>query len=234
MTTRYLPLLLLTGACVAESDSPTLSVTVNEDNTASIHLVRGANHVFDDVSASANGIDCGSPMITPGSTHFGTGRMDPATAKFTIDLAKLGASADIVVVDDGERFEVVAPTLGAPRSAQIVSPLTAPLVSGAVIESTTGVAGDRLYGDLVLKQGQAECMVGVPAESPTPSLSLPMPTDLASAWKCGTVTPGSLVQASLALGLSVRPAVARCDGNNLTCSVDAKALIATAPVLVQF
>jgi len=232
MMTRCLPFLLLIGACVAQSDSPSLNVSVDGNNAVGIQLERSNGHVFHNVSASANGIDCGSPVIIPGSTQIGS--PNPATATFTIDLAQLGASADIVVVEEGERFEVVAPTLGTSRNAQIVTPLTAPLVSGETVESTTGVAGDQLYGYFNLMEGQTWCVVGVPTTSTTPSLSMPMPADLASAWQCGAVTPGSLVQASLALSLSVSPEVTTCAGNSLTCNVSAQALSATAPVQMQF
>ena len=229
---RCLPLLLLVGACVAQSDSPSLNVSVDGNNAVGIQLERGNSHVFNNASASANGIDCGSPVIIPGSTQIGS--PNPGTATFTIDLAQLGASADIVVVEDGERFEVVVPTLGTSRSAQIVTSLTAPLVSAEIVEATTGVAGDQLDGYFDLVKEQTFCVVGVPTTSTTPSLSLPMPADLTSAWHCGAVTPGSLVQASLALSLSVRPEITTCNGNSLTCNVSAQALSATAPVQVQF
>jgi hypothetical protein len=232
MMTRCLPFLLLIGACVAQGDNPSLNVSFDSTNAVGIQLERGDSHVFNNIQASANGIDCGSAEIISGSTQIGS--PNPATATFTIDLARLGASADIVVVEDGERFEVVAPTLGTSRSAQIVTPLTAPLVSGETVESTTGVAGDQLYGYFNLVEGQTWCVVGVPTTSTTPSISMPMPADLASAWQCGAVTPGSLVQASLALSLSVSPEVTTCDGNSLTCNVSAQALSATAPVQLQF
>ena len=231
--TRYLPLLLLVGACdLAPGDSPSLNVSVDSTNAVSIQLERGDDHVFNDIHASANGIDCGSAAIIPGSTEVLS--PSPATATFTIGLAQLGVSADIVVVEDGERFEVVVPTLGTSRSAQIVTPLTAPLVPGEAVESTTGVTGDQLYGYFNLVQGQTWCVVGDPSTSTTPSLSLPVPADLASEWQCGAVTPGSVVQASLALSLSVSPELTTCDGDSLTCNVSAEALSATAPVQVQF
>lgn len=234
MLSRCLPVLLFIGACVAQNDSPSLNVSVDSTNAVGIQLQRGDGHVFHNVQASANGIDCGSAVIIQGSTQFGTGGSNPATATFTIDFAQLGASADIVVVEEGERFEVVVPTLGTSRSAQIVTPLTAPLVSGETIEAKAGVAGDQLDGYFNLVEGQAWCVVGVPTASTTTSLSLTMPADLASAWQCGAVTPGSLMQASLALSLSVSPEVTRCDGHGLTCNVSAQALNATAPVQVKF
>jgi hypothetical protein len=233
MMTRLLPFLLLLGACdVVQSDSPTLQVSFDSTNQVAIQLERNDSHVFKNIHATANGIDCGSAVIVTGSTQIGD--QIPASATFTVDPAQIGVSADIVVVEDGDQFEVVAPTFGTSRSAQIVTSLATPVVANEVIEATTGVAGDQLYGYFNLQQGQTSCVVAVSNTSTTPTLSLTMPSDLASAWLCGAETPGSLVQASLELSMAVSPEVTTCDGSSLTCNVTSLALSATAPVQLQF
>ena len=229
---RCLPFLMLLGACDLTADqSPILSLTYAGDGQLGVQLERDPGHTFGDIHATANGVDLGTPTIIPGNTQVG--QVNPGTAYFTIDMAQIATSEDIVVTEDGERFEVVSPTFGTPRTAQIITSLSAPLVAGETVAAMTNVAGDHLSGYFNLEQGQAVCVEGSPTTSTTQSVDMTVSADLTTLWGCGTVTPGSIVNASLELHLDVLPLVTKCDGNNLVCNVSSPAFETTTPVQVQ-
>src|SRR5438105_5280750 len=85
-----LPALAVT-ACVA-NDAPSLQLAVASDGTLQIALARAPGHTFATMSATANGIDCGAPVLADG------------TARFSIAMAQLGDDVEVAVVESDERF----------------------------------------------------------------------------------------------------------------------------------
>jgi hypothetical protein len=235
---RFLPLLVLAGAC--GNDKPTLILSVDDKAMLSITLQRGDDHVFGKVHATANGIDCGPAEIQKGSEGITWSEASSgATASWKIDMASLGEAVHVVVTEDGETFSVDAPAVGATRTPQLLTSLAAPIAPGDWFEATDGVPSDRVSGgfEITLADGSS-CTVqwSTQLEPGTVSLLLAKPENLQTDWWCGDYpAPGTVVKASLSLDLWIAATVTNCKGDDLTCpDVDVPDLNITTPVEIRF
>lgn len=233
---RWLPLVLL-AAC-QPNDKPTL-VLSSDGKTLAISLARGDDHSFGHVTATANGIDLGAPELAPGSEGIAWSQASsPATATFQVAIADLGAGADVIVHEDDDRFEVVAPDLGAPRAAKLLTAIDTPITPGTWLDATDGVASDVVSGGFELDVGSDSCTVqwGTRLSPGEVSLQLGDASELQTDWWCGDYpAAGTVVQAQLSMDLWVAAKVTSCRGDDLTCpDIALPDLHVATPVRVQF
>jgi hypothetical protein len=237
---RLLPLFALLTACEIGTDKPTLVVGVDDKGNLGITLERGDDHVFGQVSATANGIDCGAPAITKGSEGIRFSEASsPATATFSIAMAQLGESVHVVVREGDDTFAVDMPELGAVRTPQLLTSIAAPIAPGDWIEATTGVASDHMSGgfEITLADGSS-CTVQWSTKPGTGSVALELgaANDLQYDWWCGDYpAPGTVVHAKLSLDIDASARTTSCSGDDLTC--EAATLPAShidAPIAIRF
>lgn len=236
---RLLVIVLALAGCNA-NDSPTLVIGVGDASMLSVTLERGPDHVFGGVHASVNGIDCGAAVITKGSDGITWSQApSPATATWQIDVAQVGASAHVVVTEDGDTFKVDAPTVGATRTPHVDTSLATPVVPGAMIAADDGVPSDVVSGGFEIDAADGSpCTVqwGTTLLPGAVELGLAAPADLVTDWWCGDYpATGTLVTATLSLDLWVAAPVTGCTGDDLTCdSVAIPDLHITTPISIQF
>ena len=239
---RFLPLFALALALPActGNDKPTLSLSVDDSSMLSITLERGDDHVFGKIHATVNGIDAGYATVTKGNEGITFSQASSgATATWQLDMAPLGEAVHVVVTEDSDTFTLDAPTLGAPRTPQLLTSLAAPIAPGDFIQVTTGIATDRVTGGFEIKAADgSSCTVQWDTNLAPGSVSLGLatPDNLQYDWWCGDYpAPGTLVKATISLDVDASPKVTSCTGDDLTCSgVTTPTLHVDAPIAIQF
>jgi hypothetical protein len=221
------------AAC--QHDAPSLTLEVDQGSLLII-LNRAPDHTFGRVSGSLNGVDLGPADITAGQPSPATdAAASPARASFRIPVAGLAAQLHLEVREDADLFVLDAPSFGAARSLQVLTPLDRPLVAGDWIELSSGVPDDRLSGGFEITVGGDSCTVQWGTEKTARGVRYQLASNLPSAWWCGTAPQsGTLVQATLSLSLDPIPNVT-CTGPSLTCQATPLSRLSTdLPVTVAF
>ena len=237
---RFFPLLALLGAC-SVNDKPTLSLGIDDKQNLGITLLRGDDHTFGTVHATANGIDAGAAVIEKGGEGIAFSQASSgASATWTIPMAQLQSDAVHVVVTEGsDTFSVDAPAIGAARAVQMQTSLAAPLSPGDRIEAATGVASDSVSGGFEIKAADgSSCTVQWDTKllPGAVSLGLATPDNLQYDWWCGDYpAAGTTKSFTLDLDLWVAAAVTSCKGDDLTCeTAGVPDLHLSSPIQITF
>jgi hypothetical protein len=214
-----LPALAVT-ACVT-NDGPSLQLAVASDGTLQIELARAPGHLFTSLSATANGIDCGAPMLGDG------------TARFSIAMAQLGTDVEIAVVEGGERF--VAGALGLGRARTLVVSMDTPLYAGEWIGLGDAFAADRLDGSFAVTSGGQTCTVPWATRYDPAMIELQVPSDLLHDWWCAPApSPGATASARIEIHLAPAAIATTCSGGVSCPPIRLPELTAASDVAVQF
>lgn len=214
---RWWCLLAVLSGC--QNDDPTMALQLDESGQLVVALIRGPDHQFGHVTASANGIDLGPPQLAAGSDgKLFDQAASGAMAWFRIDPAALGEGLQLDVREDSDVFAYDAPTFGTPRRLDVVTALDQPLHAGDWIEVGSGVATDKLGGGFSIQQGTDLCGVQWSTDVRASSVRFELAPDLANDWWCGMLpAAGSVVPVTLSIDLDPVVAVASCRGPALHC-----------------